>query len=67
MFEDFDRGTRDVVIKCIAKAGAHEENTFAGGSLEKAGHESFRKSVSLYDTFAEGSGSTGKDNREYER
>ena len=41
VFEDFDGGPRDVVVKGIAEAGAHEEDTFVGGSLEWAGHGRF--------------------------
>ena len=38
VFEDFHGGPRDVVVKGIAEAGAHEEHAFIGRSLELAGH-----------------------------
>ena len=38
MFQNFDRGFRDVIIKGIAKACAHEEHPFAGRAEKLAGH-----------------------------
>ena len=34
VLENLDGGLRDLVVKGVAEAGAHEEDAFAGGSLE---------------------------------
>ena len=38
VLKHFDGGPRDIVVKGIAEASAHEEHTFIGRSLELTGH-----------------------------